>query len=73
MVGSGLYVLAGEVTRRVAGPSIVISYALAAVAAILSALCYAGIVLRKNIIKSLLRRVDGIEGSMHLDRQIFTM
>ena len=44
MVGSGLYVLAGAVTRDIAGPSIVISYALAAIAAILSALCYAGAV-----------------------------
>ncbi|CAK8684396.1 unnamed protein product [Clavelina lepadiformis] len=40
MIGSGLYVLTGAVAR-IAGPSIVISYFLAAVASILSAVCYA--------------------------------
>ena len=43
MIGSGLYVLTGEVARHVAGPSIVISYAIAAVASGFSAVCYAGI------------------------------
>ncbi|XP_078494501.1 cationic amino acid transporter 4-like [Ciona intestinalis] len=41
MIGSGLYVLAGTVTREVAGPSIVVSYVIAALASILSAFCYA--------------------------------
>uniref|UniRef100_F6XYD9 Cationic amino acid transporter C-terminal domain-containing protein n=1 Tax=Ciona intestinalis TaxID=7719 RepID=F6XYD9_CIOIN len=41
MIGSGLYVLAGTVTREVAGPSIVVSYVIAAMASILSAFCYA--------------------------------
>ncbi|XP_076811393.1 cationic amino acid transporter 4-like [Clavelina lepadiformis] len=41
MIGSGLYVLTGEVARHVAGPSIVISYAIAAVASGFSAVCYA--------------------------------
>ena len=42
MVGSGLYVLTGSVARDIAGPSIVISYILAAIASVLSAVCYAG-------------------------------
>ena len=42
MVGSGLYVLVGTVAKNTAGPSIVISYVLAAIASILSATCYAG-------------------------------
>ena len=46
MVGSGLYVLVGTVAKNTAGPSIVISYVLAAVASILSATCYAGITLK---------------------------
>lgn len=41
MLGAGLYVLTGTVTKDTSGPAIVFSYMAAAVAAFMSALCYA--------------------------------
>ncbi|CAK7314427.1 Cationic amino acid transporter 4 [Vulpes lagopus] len=41
MVGSGLYVLTGTVAKETAGPAVLLSFALAAVASLLSGLCYA--------------------------------
>lgn len=41
MVGAGIYVLSGTVVRDLAGPSAVLSFMFAGIAAILSALCYA--------------------------------
>ena len=40
MFGSGLYVLTGVQAKEVTGPAIILSYAIAAVAATLSAMCY---------------------------------
>jgi len=41
MLGSGLYVLTGTVAQSTSGPSVTLSYLVAAIAAFLSALCYA--------------------------------
>ncbi|XP_011909857.1 PREDICTED: cationic amino acid transporter 4-like [Cercocebus atys] len=41
MVGSGLYVLTGTVAKDVAGPAVLLSFGVAAVASLLVALCYA--------------------------------
>lgn len=41
MVGSGLYVLTGTVAKEISGPAVVVSFAVAAVASLMAALCYA--------------------------------
>ncbi|XP_004443342.1 PREDICTED: cationic amino acid transporter 4-like [Ceratotherium simum simum] len=41
MVGVGLYVFTGIVVKEMAGPAVLVSYSLAAVASLLAALCYA--------------------------------
>ena len=41
VVGAGLYVVTGQLARDIAGPAVVISFFIAAIAALLSGICYA--------------------------------
>ena len=40
MVGAGIFVTTGQATRLYAGPAVIVSYVVAGVSALLSALCY---------------------------------
>ena len=41
MIGTGIFVLTGTMTRDLAGPAVVVSYIISGLATLLSALCYA--------------------------------
>ena len=41
MIGSGIFVVTGTLTKHIAGPAIVLSFFIAGFASFLSALCYA--------------------------------
>lgn len=41
MVGTGIFVITGTAAAKYAGPSLIISFAIAAFSCVLSALCYA--------------------------------
>ena len=45
-LGPGLYIISGQVARETAGPAVVISYVIAALACVFSALCYAEFAVR---------------------------
>ena len=41
LIGSGIFVLTGEIAHETTGPSVILSYGVAGFAAMFSALCYA--------------------------------
>lgn len=41
IIGAGVFVLSGVAANELAGPAVILSYCVAATAALLSALCYA--------------------------------
>ena len=42
-LGAGVYILSGQVASKSAGPAVVLCFAIAAIASILSGMCYAGV------------------------------